>query len=231
VLIGEALDNVCRQLGSRVCPIFRLDKYFSRPRLIGSAVPYGTADYGYLITASHVLDAVAGEQTITLGVNEFIRFPTAASQIKHIRGSTVDADVAVIRLPEPVRTEMESRFDFVGKTEVGEVAPYDKLILYSLVGYPVSKNKDVSRNMTTREVKSFHYTLREFFDVSLLASSGKNEPIHFGLKAQRSAFGRGAALVAKSVPQFKPHGMSGGGIWRIQFDRETGASVRRCLSA
>jgi hypothetical protein len=221
--IDDSIEKVCFALGDRVCPLYTLHTQSGKPFLVGSGVPFETANRRFLLIAAHVLKRLPDSVLITTGGSSLVRFPFGSSSFDFLPGRSVDVDVAILSLPEEAGRELALRFSYCSEAEIGTVAPYDPLTLYCLVGYPHSKNKPLPRSFDMITARPIFVILREFVSLDHLRHGGKRDAIHFGLSLQ-----------AKQVRQFDGsrmnipalQGMSGSGIWRIQLDGSTGKVSR-----
>ena len=178
------LETFARGLHVRVCPIYRLDR--QRAFLVGTGVPLAT-DFGeYIITASHVIDELPDHMLVTAGSKSLVRFPARILSFEHIEGKTADVDIGLARLPVEATRDLSLRYQFTRLEECGLVANYDKFTLYAVVGYPHSRNKPNRQAMPEIRATPTFLILREFSDVSRLASSGKRSDVHFALHAPRT---------------------------------------------
>jgi hypothetical protein len=210
----ESIEDLCHSFGQRVCPIYRLAPRSRQPFLVGTGIPFQAASQAFLISAAHVLDEFADDTIITFGRSNLIRFKYESSRYGFVRGS-VDLDIGVIRLPKPAASEIGLRFHFSNQSEIGSVTSYSKHVLYCVVGYPHTSNRQPWRVSEDITAKPFFILLREFSEIGQFSNKGKRETTHFALAAPKK---RAHNFDSRSVNFPLPQGMSGGGVWRIEVD-------------
>jgi hypothetical protein len=220
----SSLEKLIYSFGDRVCPIYTLDRNGS-PFLVGTGVPCGMGDEGFVVTAAHVLDELKDQQIVTLGEEGLIRFPFRADQYGFSPQASVDADVGVVHLPKEAVVQMGRRFRFSGPADVQPltaITAQNDRIVYCLIGYPHTKNRSPRRSSKFMMGRTYYWLTSQLQNVDEAKWIGKRNKVHFALaRTKRERHFR--------LPHFDPpapQGVSGGGIWAISVDRKTGALVQ-----
>lgn len=217
MLIGKALEQTLQGLGDHVCPLLKRDPRRRRYHVIGTGTLYEDERGPVLVTARHVLEELDGEPIVVGGDKEFVRFHGGSVTIEYAGPPTVDADVAVVRLPDAVKAALSGRCQFCVPSDVGDFADYDKLILYAFVGYPHTKNKPKYERTAEREMRSMYYLVREFAPLDALASTSKTDRWHV---AFHGPFKEARTLEFTRIQPPAPRGISGGGVWKVEIQQE-----------
>lgn len=206
-------------LGNRVCPIYQSRSESWGHILIGTAVPLIINKKYYMVTAAHVLNEVRRGRIITSGAESLIEFPVNYRSIGYIKNESIDVDIALMEIPNEATVQLLSRFHFTTVDELGTVAPYDKWTLYGFVGYPGEKNPRPQRGDALRRATPMFFVMRDFARIDKYFGDGKRENVHCGFSLDISKI---RDVHFRPGVAFDPHGMSGGGIWQIQIDPNTG---------
>jgi hypothetical protein len=223
--ISSPIETLLVNLGRYVCPIFVKQDIRSRtPHLVGTGTLFQDDDEFYLITAGHVMKDVGDGQLLIGGDNTFIKFRGDQISWEYKQGENIAYDICVIRIHPMVASKLKNFYLFSTPTDISDLAAYNKLILYAFLGYPHTKNKPQPSSVKQVEVKPYYYVLREFLDMRKLRTLDKNPTTHFALSAP---FKRATNInfVRQKPPE--PNGISGGGVWKIELDPETGLT-RSC---
>lgn len=218
--ISSPIEALLVNLGRYVCPIYvKQDIRSQTPYLIGTGTLFQDGDESYLITAKHVIDEAGDEQLIIGGDNTFIKLRGEQISWEYKQGKNIAYDVCVIRIHPMMADKLKNFYRFSEPTDVSDIAEYNKLILYAFLGYPYTRNKPQRSTVEKVVVTPYYYVLREFLDITKLKTPDKDSTIHFALAAP---FKKAMDInFARHRPP-EPHGISGGGVWKIELDRNTG---------
>lgn len=220
VRISSPVEALLESLGRYVCPIYvKQSTRNETPYLIGTGTLFRDGGESYLITAKHVTDGARDGRLVIAADSNFIIVRGEQISWEYRQGETVDYDVCVIRLDPGIADELKNFYRFSEPTDVSEIAEYNKLILYALVGHPHNKNQPRRSSVEAVTVTPFYYVLREFLDLTKLETPDKSPATHFALAAP---FKKATDInfVRRTPPE--PQGVSGGGVWKIELDRSTG---------
>jgi hypothetical protein len=225
--ISSPIEALLSNLGRYVCPIYvKQDIRNQTPYLIGTGTLFQDGDESYLITAKHVIDDALNEQLIIAGDNTFIKVYGEQISWEHKQGKKINYDVCVIHLHPKIADRLRSFYRFSEPTDISDISEYNKLILYAFLGHPHTRNKPQRSSVEKVMVTPYYYVLREFLDITKLKTQGKNPTIHFALAAP---FKKATDInFARRKPP-EPHGISGGGVWKIELDRNTGLAHNASL--
>lgn len=214
-------------LGRYVCPVFKRDG-MGRPAFVGTGTLAVIGGHHFLITASHVLDKLEGGPVTLAGGDRLLDFARKSVQYDHnpLNKNSIDADVGVVYIPPEKAASISLRFKFTSISKWGDISPYDKLTVYALLGYPGNKCKVPYKRPTEMVFDSFFFVLREFVEVAAVDSHGKNDSAHFALRANQKKF-TNLKFERRNIPD--PHGVSGGGVWRISLKPNTGEPIEPIL--
>ncbi len=221
----QPLHDACEVLGRRVCPIYRIAEK-GRRFLVGSGTLVAVDGESFLLTATHVLHELQDDHLIIAGTSEYIRFAAPRTQFEYAKKISVDVDVAAVHLPTEVVSKLSSFYEFSTTDELGSLQPYDKLSLYALVGYPHTKNRPKPLSLKSVTVKPYYFVLREHVDIADLPPYGKSDKVHFAFAAPME-MAMGVDQERRQFPVL--NGVSGGGIWKIVVDKDTGNLAKPLL--
>jgi hypothetical protein len=204
-----ALRQAERRVQHAVCPIYGINDR-GEPELLGSSILLKLPTRALLVTAAHVLDKNE-HTTLYFGGTE---------RLVELAGPS-------FRVPRPASGRLKDTLDF-GFIDISDVAPdqwsryrfvtpgdidVDDLpvahTLYAFVGYPETRNRP-------KLGRKFQLSTTAYVLVSSAstryAALGLNQLTHFvGDFDRRKQFDSGKAVVAGP----DPHGISGGGVWRM----------------
>jgi hypothetical protein len=210
--INSFISQIFNQLGRRACPIYQFVEHSIYPVLVGTGIPILTSNFGGLITATHVIDSIEGNNFIVGGSHQFYEVPKIASKFATTsRISSIDVDVSALALPSEVVYEMSNFYHFTLASELGQTEDFDELTFYGLVGCPYSKNKFKAALKGSRKIAPYFYVSRDIIPLdSLSPNSQKMDGVHFALKAYFKEI--------RPVHPPKPNGISGCGVWKVKID-------------
>jgi hypothetical protein len=212
------LHEVCRALGDYVCPLYALEN--SRVRLVGTGVPMHIGDLAFIITAAHVAEQFDERPLVTIGRDRLLEVTGKRVGYKYLKNERVDTDLAVVQLDTREADEMMKRFSFSTPMDVAHVAQAEsKYILYSLVGYPFSRNRPKPRGFKVITARPTYVTTNRRAALPRRGVDGKHEEVHFALWADADKI---VNADSKPITLPKAQGMSGGGVWRIDVDDSSG---------
>ena len=213
------LQQAERRVQGAVCPIYGIDEH-DRPQLIGSSVPFRLGTRSFLLTAAHVLNENRRTSLYVGGVNDLV--PLAGPS--HRTGTTIDGrrgdsfDFGFIDISD-TPPEQWLRYQFVTPDylDVDDVPAADAL--YAFVGYPETRNKRLwgqKFQLSPMAIVLMPTPLRRY------DSLGLNPTAQFA-----GEFSRNKQFDSKKrvVVGPEPHGISGGGVWRLGTPGEFATST------
>jgi len=213
----QPLHDVCRGVGQqRTCPLY-VDDAKGCHVLIGSGTPVVSGRRAFILTASHVAEEL-GEAPLILAADRFfLAGPIVALQ--YPGQPEVDADIALIFLNSATALALAATYQFTSAHEIEASTPVNDFTWYAVAGYPGSKNKPVGR---TRDVtiSSAYIFARALTQIAPLGAPGKHDSTHLAMPVHPDQY-RGLGDSREHL--FRLHGMSGGGVWRIDIDATTGS--------
>ena len=130
----------------------------------------------------------------------------------YVPGRTPDIDLAVVALENDLADELEREYQFSTPADTAHATTKTPGIHYLIAGYPAERNSmkystsiaPSATHLITGDIRMTPSTLSDKSDAyhPVLGHPGKVVPTHSGARFR--------------VP--KPHGMSGGGVWRMEID-------------
>lgn len=212
------LHDLCHSLGDYVCPLYALEN--RRAHLVGTGVPVRIGDLAFIVTAAHVAEEFDDRQLISVGSDRLLEVTGKRIGFKYLRGDGVDTDLAVVVLGRREAADMMKRFSFSTPLDVTDVAPPgSSYALYSLVGYPFSRNKPKPKSFKRLTARPTYVATSRRAELPGSGVDGKHEQVHFALWADADAI---LDAEAQPITPPKAQGMSGGGVWRIDVHEKTG---------
>lgn len=215
------LHSICHKLGERVCPLY---KQTDRGRffLVGSGTPIFYAGQAYLLTAAHVINEFSDGMIITAGNKQMIRFPAHSLRTGTVSdhpGKVIDADVGIFRLPAEAVEQMSDRFSFSDEREMSDITPHTILTIYVFLGYRYTRNKPKPKSLQEIHVVPNYIVMRERFPLDLLPNAEQLRPhVHEAFSAPHEII---TGITGEPMNMPKLHGMSGGGIWKLEINKST----------
>jgi len=209
-VLRQTLQEIEDRVQESICPIYSLDER-ARPYQMVSAVLLNVTPYSFLLTAAHVLDnnrqstlyIAAGEDELVILTGESYRIPVPAIGRKGDR-----FDFGFILLRSTIKSRL-TRFKFLKPKDIDANDVVASQTLYGFVGYPGTKNKRRSKRTFKLSSQVFGVTAAPIDSYNAL---GLNPGSHFVRNFDRRRMvDRRKGLVTGPMP----HGMSGGGVWRL----------------
>lgn len=207
------MDDVCRGLIQRVCPLFVLTGR-RQPRLIGSGMPIQIGPVSAVLTAAHVLAPYSKASVLTLGSHRSLVLTGERRGYGYKRGQHLDVDLALVLLADEERDQLRAKYTFTYSLEFGVPRRPEQLAFYAVVGYPQSKNKLSPRLKRSGATVAAYFITRQRVPLSKIACEGKHESVHFAVGADAK---NSIGLHGEPVGFASPIGMSGGGIWLLEY--------------
>jgi hypothetical protein len=214
------LQDTCRGLVKNVCPLFVM-KGPRQPYLIGTGVPLQIGNVSVIATAAHVLARVGDASVLTFGRHRTILLSGERRGFGYVTGRHVDVDLAVIVLNDSEREALRQQVTFTYALQFARTALPQRLAFYGLVGFPHSRNKPSPRLLRETYAVANYFLSRTLLPLSKIKSEGKSGRVHFAIGAPRNG-----AIGTSGEPVAFPStsGVSGGGVWRLDFQGSAGAA-------
>lgn len=190
------------RLQRSVCPLYECD---NRRPLVGSAIFLRLGPAVILITAAHVLQPGRGLY-IWAQNNEFIGLDGKSYRNEEF-------DFAFLRLDDELAGELQG-YSVLNPEHIDVDDVPASRRLYAFVGFPETKNRP--RALTLQ--RSSTCLLLVPADEQRYCSRGVTFSTHFIANFHRKALR--TDTVSEMVVGPDPHGMSGGGVWRIPSARD-----------
>jgi len=206
---------VLETMHRRVCPLYAFDNA-RRVQVVGSAVPFKSGEFRFLITATHVLLARGSRLSIpvfTLG-NEEPRLLSGRRIAWEKGAGAPDLDLSLIELTDDEARDLEQQYQFTTPAETTTTKPKSPGVHYIIAGYPAVRNRFISHRFYPSAMAT-HLTTGDIRCVEDLGSPDKADKTHFALSLpfeKVPKLGGGEFRVPKAA------GMSGGGVWRTDID-------------
>lgn len=207
------INDVCHSLTQRVCPLFVL-KGPKEPYLIGSGVPIQIGALSAIATAAHVLAPYGAASVLTLGPRKSVVLSGERRGYGYKPGQTVDVDLALIVLEDDERDELRERYTFSYSFELGVARRPEQVAFYGIVGYPQSRNKLSPKLQRSGVTVANYFISRHQIRLSAIRAVGKYDNVHFAIGADANG---AIGLRGERVSFPSPVGMSGGGVWLLEF--------------
>jgi hypothetical protein len=135
---------------------------------------------------------------------------------EYVVGKTADVDLAIIVLEDQERQAIRQHYEFSYSTHFASMRPVGGGTFYVVCGYPQSQNKLSPRLMRSNRAVGEYYVTRNRLQAASLKLAGKYDAVHFALGAPpKGAIGMDGRRVTFPLPL----GVSGGGVWRLEFGR------------
>jgi len=218
--LAEAEERVQRA----ICPIYGVDRK-DKAQLVGTSLLFSIRGKSLLVTAAHVLDA-NGESTLYIGgPTELVPLTgTAYKTTPPAGGRPKDLlDLGLMDISE-ASPEQWSRYRFLTPDDLDVNDMPAEHTLYGFVGFPETKNRPSLKKLKLSSM------------ICVLVPTPQEKYIQLGLnlfahivgqfdpKKQLNSDGR-------TITSPDPHGMSGGGVWRMGTPEElaNGTNVERLI--
>ena len=223
-ILSANLEQAQHRVQGAVCPIYGNDER-GRPQLIGSSVPFRLGTRSFLLTAAHVLDENRRTSLCVGGMSDLV--PLAGTSYRTgtpSSGRQGDKfDFGFIDISDTPQ-EQWLRYQFVTPDclDVDDVPAADSL--YAFVGYPETRNK---------RLKGQKFQLSPMASVLMPTplrrydSLGLNPTAQFAGEFSRKQLDSKKRIVVGP----EPHGISGGGVWRLGTPMEfaTGTNAEKLV--
>lgn len=214
-MLWSPLVDILDTMHRRVCPLYSFDDA-RRAQVVGSAVPFNSGGFPFLITATHVLLGRGSRRSVpvftmgqTLRVLKGRRIAWS-----HDRGSAPDVDLTLVELTDEEAADLETTYQFTTPAQTSRTKPKTVGVHYVLSGYPASRNRFRSPRHYP-SARATHLTTGDIRDVSEFSLVDKQDDTHFALSLPFETVprtGGGAFRVPRTA------GMSGGGVWLLEID-------------
>lgn len=200
----------------RVCPLYAFDDA-KRPQVVGSAIPFNSDGFRFLITATHVLlerRSRLSRKVFTMGYDGPRFLSGARIAWDHKPGAAPDLDLTLIELPAEEAADLERQYQFAIPAETTTVEEKTPGIHYIIAGYPAARNRYRAPRFYPSAMAT-HLITGDIASVEPLALPDKTDATHFALSLPFETIPRTGGGEFR-VP--KASGMSGGGVWKIHID-------------
>ena len=208
--LHDIINDKSKQVQDAVRPIY-LQNSPDQFELLGSSVLIRIASQSFLITAAHVMDIAKEKPLFITGTDSLIN-PEAQfySTRKPLSGDRKDdkLDLAVVPLDEDIVNKLEHSCLFLGLDGIDTAERSEPHSYYITIGYPGTKQPKQKGN----QLDYIPMTLG-----TIEVSVGKYQ--HYGINPNTNLLLRfnkkkvHSKLRLETAPN--PHGMSGGGVWRV----------------
>lgn len=190
---------------------------------MGSAVPFDSGGFPFLITAAHVCRD--GRPLVAVGNHG----PRVLRQQRLVweyrRNETPDRDIALIALSDEDAADLSACYQFSTPATTASATPRIPGVHYLIAGYPAVRNRMKLRGDAPPGRATYLIT-GNIVPVSTLSVIDKSDASHFALSFHDAEI-QGANGTLFRIP--KPHGMSGGGVWRLDIDVGAGLATMPML--
>jgi len=218
VPINTPLRSIIKAMHRCVCPLYSFDDA-GKPYMVGSAVPFGMNRGSFLITATHVcfnhrrqpIPLFTWIDSDPLVLREF------RIAWDHQAKKTPDVDVALLALSDDDSVKLKRTYLFSDLSSISTTMPKTRGIHYLIAGYPFIRNKITSTKLTPPALTTSLIT-GQIESIQQIKSKDKTDAHHFTLVFPLTPI---RTLDGSKFRIPKPHGMSGGGIWRLNIDPTT----------
>jgi hypothetical protein len=217
--VASNLSDAERRIQETVCPVYGVDAR-ERPQLIGSSIPLSLSERIFLVTAAHVFDENKDTTLYVGGVDSLVELAGTSFRTRApLSGRQDDTlDFGFIDISETPRDQW-SRYRFVTPEDFDVDDVPTEHTLYAFAGYPETRNKRLpGRNfrLSTTVFVLMPTPFKRYRSLRL------NPRTHFV-----GNFSRNKQLdsMKRVVVGPDPHGVSGGGVWRIGRPDELAAGI------
>lgn len=197
-MLWSPLATVLETMHRRVCPLYSFDAG-RRAQVVGSAVPFNSGGFRFLITATHVLLGSGSRHSIpvfTMGEEPRVLMGRRIAW-EYKPGLTPDLDLSLIELTDDEASDLEKTYQFTTPAGTSNTIQKAPGAHYVITGYPASRNRFVSPRHYP-SARATHLTTGDIQTVSALSLSDKTDNTHFAL-----------SLPFEEVPK------TGGGHFRV----------------
>jgi hypothetical protein len=218
-MINANIQNAEQRIQGTVCPIYAVDDQ-RRPNLVGSSMLLRVATRSFLLTAAHVLDENKSSTLYVGGGDELVELTGRAHRTTPPTTGRKDdlLDFAFIDVSDRSQDQW-SRYRFLTTDDLDVDDHPSAHTLYAFVGYPETRNKRrAGRAFRLSTMASVLMPTR----LKRYSSLGLNPLVHFA-----GDFSRNKQLDSRKrvVVSPDPHGLSGGGVWRLGTSEEFAVGV------
>lgn len=222
--IWAPLTEFANAIHQRICPLYTFTDR-GKVQVMGSAVPFRTAEVSLLLTAAHVcFEKYSGPPPLfTWGRDRPRALLGRRGACEYRPRQMPDVDLAVIELSDEDADDLSSTYRFTTSDEITTAQPKTPGVHYLIAGYPASKNRATSDSLPS---VATYFITGDIGGVKNLYRTDKAEEYHFTLSVPK----RGVPKMGGGVFQLPvPAGMSGGGIWRLEIDVARGLATSPLL--
>lgn len=199
-VLSEQVLEAGKSLLRYVCPIYNVGER-KAPTLLGSGVLLKIGSQHFLLTACHVLDDAEG----TL----YYEGPEHLEVLEGMSMRSQDRDFAFLQLDEATALNI-TRYGFLELSDLDASDQAAEGTFYLFTGYPATRSR---AKHALKSIGSNPLTiLCAPADKKEYVTLGKEEAFHLLVKFQRN---RVTGPDGKRQVSPDPHGMSGGGVWRV----------------
>lgn len=208
--LHDIINDKSKQVQDAVRPIY-LQNSRGQFELVGSSVLIRIATQSFLITAAHVMDD-AKEQPLFVGGTDSLINPEAQfySTRKPLSGDRKDdkLDLSVVPLSEDIVNKLGHSCLFLGLDDIDAHERSEPTSGYIIIGYPGTKQPKQKGNQLDY-IPMFLGTIGVPFNE--YDPCGINPNTNLLLRFTKNRVHNKHRL--ETAPD--PHGMSGGGVWRV----------------
>jgi hypothetical protein len=213
--IWAPLQTIVETVDRRVCPLYSVDDR-RHVFMLGSGVPFRSGRLGFLITAAHVCAPGPTIQVplFTMGAEKPRALMGRRIAFEYEPDRTPDPDIALIELSADDMADLEGYYQFSSPDTTTVTKPKTPGVHYLIAGYPATRNPIPHRSGWLPSLATSLVT-GDICPSSEIEKTDKIDRHHFALGVPRRQL-RTVAGDRFRLPV--PHGMSGGGVWRIDID-------------
>lgn len=198
----------------RVVPLYSFD-HRDRPYLFASSVPFQSGSMRFLITAAHCCFRDGSPLPLFVyGAKKVHPLTKLRGTWDYRVGQQPDLDIAVIALDRRCADDLQDIHWFSTPSDVSVVTPKVPGVHYLIAGYPASRNRQrpLKYGLPSRATALI---TGDVCSVKTVHGMDKSEEHHFAIAFPNKTISNPAGGKFH-LP--KPHGMSGGGVWRVDID-------------
>lgn len=207
--INLTMKEVELTLNSYTYPVF-VNAQNERPDLIASSVIVQIKNKIYIITASHVIDAVTKINSQFYIATDGYFLAIEGEFTRSIEKDRDDFDIAFIELDADFVSK--NKLNVLDENKLMTNKSFDSVHLHLIHGYPCSKNKQAKSLKGTTNFKSYAFTYGGKVDKSFnkWQDFNKNKDFHTCMN-----YGIAKSINGDINTPPSPRGISGGGLWLV----------------
>jgi len=214
-VLWTSLESVAEGIYRRVCPLYGVD-HRDHLHVVGSAIPFDSRGFRFLLSAAHVCleDDGSPRPLFTMGAEKEWPLVGRRGSWEYKPTRMPDIDIAVIGLDDACADDLQQYYQFTTPADVATLEPRTPLTHFFVAGYAATRNRfrSVGHGLPSRAT---FLVARDLVDLSNLQAADKTDEQHFALSVPTMPIRKlGGGMF--HLP--KPHGMSGGGVWRFEVD-------------